>query len=275
MCLDRSFLKNNQQFLDYLNHENNIEATKEERFKRKRKTIEALTKYNDLKVAEVDSQYFGWIPNSWLERGLSSQAYGLLVLIVIHSAPVPYYQKQIAVIGNLAIRRLLGLNNANRKDKINDLLYELETSEIIVVHDNFIELNREGTSNYQGTGFTKVYVSTVKKILEHMQGMKVLNVLASYLALRSTIFENKTSGNLPVTMGSLQAWASGKVSLSPRVHSDNLKWLREHDILAWVEAIRNNAKHNSCFYYSELWDAESIMYEVLASLSSRILRLAS
>lgn len=273
--MDRNFLKNSQQFLDYLNHENNIEAPKEECFKRKRKTIEALTKYNDLKVAEVDSQYFGWIPNSWLERGLSSQAYGLLVLIVIHSAPVPYYQKQIAVIGNLAIRRLLGLNNANRKGKIDDLLYELELSEIITVHENFIELNREETSNYQGTGFTKVYASTVKKILEHMQGMKVLNVLASYLALRSTIFENRTSGNLPVTMGSLQAWASGKASLSPRVHSDNLRWLRENGILAWIEAIMNNAKHNSCFYYSELWDAESLMYEVLASLSSRILRLAS
>ena len=78
--MDRNFLKNSQQFLDYLNHENNIEAPKEECFKRKRKTIEALTKYETLEVAEVDSQYFGWIPNLWLERGMTSQAYGLLKL---------------------------------------------------------------------------------------------------------------------------------------------------------------------------------------------------
>ena len=266
---------NNQIFRDYLKHENNIESSDEVRLQRKNSTIEALTKYETLEVAEVDSQYFGWIPNLWLERGMTSQAYGLLVLIVVHGATVPYYQSQVAMIDNLTIRRLLGLSNANRKSKIGSLLRELEASEIITVHDDFIELNREKTSNYQGTGFTKVYASTVKKILERMHGMRVLNVLASYLALRSTIFENYDGGNLPVTMGSLQRWASSKASLSPRVHSDNLRWLRENGILAWIEAIMNNEKHNSCYYYGELWDAECVVSEVLSDLNGRILRLAS
>lgn len=238
-----------------------VNRDKEQASERLKATYQALKKHD---TAKKEPGQWGWIPKSIInndEKRVSSQAYGLLVILAMNATmpPVSNGHKVVPRINETTILRWLGLNNSNRRPLIAQLLGELEDANIIKQNGEDIELlfptmaeakDKDNGGVGQG-GFVKLYVSTYQAILDKSHGIATLNRLAVYLGFRYNIFEAaKDAPNRVVWLegGELIPWV---VDLSYNAANNNLKWLRENDILSWNLIQNPNKYHNTKYLTTE------------------------
>ena len=234
---------------------------KEQAIERVEATSQALKKHD---TSKKEPGQWGWIPKSIInddEKRVSSQAYGLLVVLAMNATlpPVANGRKIVPRTTPTTILRWLGLTNSNRRPLIAQLLGELEDAGIIKQNSDDIELlfptmdeakDKDNGGIGQG-GFVKIYVSTYQAILTKSHGIATLNRLAVYLGFRYNIFEAaKGAPNREVWLegGELIPWV---VDLSYNAANNNLKWLRENNVLSWNLIQNANKYHNKKYLMTE------------------------
>lgn len=233
----------------------------EQTIERLKATYQALKKHD---TTEKEPGQWGWIPKSIINddrKRVSSQAYGLLVVLAMNATipPIANGRKIVPRTTPTVILRWLGLTNSNRRPLIAQLLGELEDAEIIKQNGEDIELlfptmdeakDKDNGGIGQG-GFVKLYVSTYQAILDRSHGIATLNRLAVYLGFRYNIFEAaKGAPNRAVWLegGELIPWV---VDLSYNAANNNLKWLRENGVLSWNLIQNANKYHNKKYLITE------------------------
>lgn len=247
-------------------------------------TYQALKKHD---TTEKEPGQWGWIPKSVInndEKRVSSQAYGLLVVLAMNATlpPIANGRKVVPRINETTILRWLGLNNSNRRPLIAQLLDELEDAKIIKRNSEDIELlfptmdeakDKDNGGVGQG-GFAKIYVSTYQAILTKSHGIATLNRLAVYLGFRYNIFEAaKDAPNREVWLegGELIPWV---VDLSYNAANNNLKWLRENNILSWNLIQNPNKYHNTKYLTTEKFHVrEMVMTLCYGLLGGSVVRV--
>lgn len=219
-------------------------------------TYQALKKHD---TTEKEPGQWGWIPKSIInddEKRVSSQAYGLLVVLAMNATlpPIANGRKIVPRTTPTTILRWLGLTNSNRRPLIAQLLGELEDAGIIKQNGEDIELlfpTMDEAKEEDNGGFVKIYVSTYQAILTKSHGIATLNRLAVYLGFRYNIFEAaKGAPNRAVWLegGELIPWV---VDLSYNAANNNLNWLRENGILSWNLIQNCNKYHNKKYLTTE------------------------
>lgn len=219
-------------------------------------TYQALKKHD---TTEKEPGQWGWIPKSVInddEKRVSSQAYGLLVVLAMNATlpPIANGRKIVPRTTPTTILRWLGLSNSNRRPLISQLLGELEDAEIIKRDGEDIELlfpTMDEAKEEDNGGFVKIYVSTYQAILTKSHGIATLNRLAVYLGFRYNIFEAaKDAPNRVVWLdgGERILWV---VDLSYNAANNNLNWLRENGILSWNLIQNGNKYHNKKYLMTE------------------------
>ena len=223
---------------------------------RLRTTYQALKKHD---TTEKEPGQWGWIPKSIInddEKRVSSQAYGLLVVLAMNATlpPIANGRKIVPRTTPTTILRWLGLTNSNRRPLISQLLGELEDADIIKRDGEDIELlfpTMDEAKEEDNGGFVKLYVSTYQAILDKSHGIATLNRLAVYLGFRYNIFEAaKGAPNRAVWLegGELIPWV---VDLSYNAANNNLNWLRENNVLSWNLIQNGNKYHNKKYLMTE------------------------
>lgn len=261
-----------------------VNRDKEQASERLKATYQALKKHDTTKK---EPGKWGWIPKSVInndEKRVSSQAYGLLVILAMNATtpPVSNGHKVVPRINETTILRWLGLNNSNRRPLIAQLLDELEDVNIIKRQGEEIELlfptmdeakDKDNGGLGQG-GFCKLYTSTYQAILTKSHGIATLNRLAVYLGFRYNIFEAaKDAPNREVWLegGELIPWV---IDLSYNAANNNLKWLRENDVLSWNLIQNPNKYHNKKYLMTEKFHVrEMIMTLCYGLLGGSVVRV--
>lgn len=247
---------------------------------RVRLTYKSLRKHiveNDEKLSGFDC--WGWIPKSVFDLTLSSQAYGLLVILVMNTTipPIANGRKVIPRITETTVLRWLGLTNSNRRPLITRLLDELVEADIIKRYGEEIEILFPSIKEVKG-GFSKIYTSTYKAILNQSHGITTLNRLAVYLGIRSQIFEGEKGGphRTVVYKGYKNEWIGGLVDLPPATVRNNVRWLIEHEIMAWNMVQNRNKYHNLHYYLAEQFNCDELLSTVCMELQDGdLLRVVS
>lgn len=228
----------------------------EQASERLKATYQALKKHD---TTEKEPGQWGWIPKSIInddEKRVSSQAYGLLVVLAMNATlpPIANGRKIVPRTTPTVILRWLGLTNSNRRPLIAQLLGELEEAEIIKRDGEDIELlfpTMDEAKDKDNGGFVKIYVSTYQAILNKSHGIATLNRLAVYLGFRYNIFEAARDAPNRVV------WLEGAeqipwvVDLSYNAANNNLNWLRENGILSWNLIQNGNKYHNKKYLMTE------------------------
>ena len=248
-------------------------------------TYQALKKHDTTKK---EPGQWGWIPKSVINddnKRVSSQAYGLLVVLAMNATmpPITNGRKIVPRTTPTTILRWLGLTNSNRRPLISQLLGELEDAGIIKQNSEDIDLlfptmdeakDKDNGGIGQG-GFVKLYVSTYQAILDKSHGIATLNRLAVYLGFRYNIFEAaKGAPNREVVLegGELIPWV---VDLSYNAANNNLKWLRENGVLSWNLIQNANKYHNKKYLITESFHVRemvmSLCYDLLGGSVVRVL----
>lgn len=234
---------------------------KEQASERLKATSQALNKHD---TSKKEPGQWGWIPKSIINddrKRVSSQAYGLLVVLAMNATmpPIANGRKIVPRTTPTTILRWLGLTNSNRRPLIAQLLGELEDAGIIKKNSEDIELlfptmdeakDKDNGGIGQG-GFVKIYVSTYQAILDKSHGITTLNRLAVYLGFRYNIFEAaKGAPNREVWLEGAERipWV---VDLSYNAANNNLKWLRENNVLSWNLIQNCNKYHNQKYLITE------------------------
>ena len=151
---------------------------------RLRITAESLLKHN----FDNDSvQYWGWLPKSVFDAGISSRALGLLTMLTMNSNTLPVSEGR-----RVTVRIKPSVANRNQAKTIRGLLDELENSSLIKVTGDEIELLFPTMDEAKKNGgFCKVYTNTYNSILDHSHGVATLNRIAVYVGVRSLLYEDK------------------------------------------------------------------------------------
>lgn len=226
----------------------------EQAIERLKATSQALKKHD---TSKKEPGQWGWIPKSIInddEKRVSSQAYGLLVVLAMNATmpPIANGRKIVPRTTPTVILRWLGLTNSNRRPLISQLLGELEDADIIKQNNNDIELLFPTMDEAkEEEGFVKIYVSTYQAILDKSHGIATLNRLAVYLGFRYWIFEAaKDAPNRVVWLEGAERipWV---VDLSYNAANNNLKWMRENGVLSWNLIQNENKYHNKKFLITE------------------------
>lgn len=229
---------------------------KDQAIERLKATSQALKKHD---TTEKDPGHWGWLPKSIInddEKRVSSQAYGLLVILAMNATtpPIANGRKIVPRTTPTTILRWLGLTNSNRRPLISQLLVELENANIIKRDGEDIQLlfpTMAEAKEEDNGGFVKIYVSTYQAILDKSHGIATLNRLAVYLGFRYNIFEAaRDAPNRVVWLegAELIPWV---VDLSYNAANNNLKWLRENGILSWNLIQNENKYHNKKYLITE------------------------
>lgn len=227
---------------------------KEQAIERVEATSQALKKHD---TSKKEPGQWGWIPKSIINddnKRVSSQAYGLLVVLAMNATlpPIANGRKIVPRTTPTTILRWLGLTNSNRRSLISQLLGELEDADIIKQNSEDIELLFPTMDEAkEEEGFVKIYVSTYRAILSKSHGIATLNRLAVYLGFRYNIFEAaKDAPNRVVWLDGAERilWV---VDLSYNAANNNLKWLRENDVLSWNLIQNENKYHNKKYLITE------------------------
>lgn len=227
---------------------------KEQAIERVEATSQALKKHD---TSKKEPGQWGWIPKSIINddnKRVSSQAYGLLVVLAMNATlpPIANGRKIVPRTTPTTILRWLGLTNSNRRSLISQLLGELEDADIIKQNSEDIELLFPTMDEAkEEEGFVKIYVSTYQAILSKSHGIATLNRLAVYLGFRYNIFEAaKDAPNRVVWLDGAERilWV---VDLSYNAANNNLKWLRENDVLSWNLIQNENKYHNKKYLITE------------------------
>ena len=227
---------------------------KEQAIERVEATSQALKKHD---TSKKEPGQWGWIPKSIINddnKRVSSQAYGLLVALAMNATlpPIANGRKIVPRTTPTTILRWLGLTNSNRRSLISQLLGELEDADIIKQNSEDIELLFPTMDEAkEEEGFVKIYVSTYQAILSKSHGIATLNRLAVYLGFRYNIFEAaKDAPNRVVWLDGAERilWV---VDLSYNAANNNLKWLRENDVLSWNLIQNENKYHNKKYLITE------------------------
>lgn len=227
---------------------------KEQAIERVEATSQALKKHD---TSKKEPGQWGWIPKSIInddEKRVSSQAYGLLVVLAMNATlpPIANGCKIVPRTTPTVILRWLGLTNSNRRPLISQLLGELEDANIIKQNSEDIELLFPTMDEAKDEeGFVKIYVSTYQAILDKSHGIATLNRLAVYLGFRYWIFEAaKDAPNRVVWLEGAERipWV---VDLSYNAANNNLKWMRENGVLSWNLIQNENKYHNKKFLITE------------------------
>lgn len=226
----------------------------EQASERLKATYQALKKHD---TSKKEPGQWGWIPKSIInddEKRVSSQAYGLLVVLAMNATlpPIANGRKIVPRTTPTTILRWLGLTNSNRRSLIAQLLSELEDANIIKRDSDDIELLFPTMDEAkEEEGFVKIYVSTYQAILDKSHGIATLNRLAVYLGYRYNIFEAaKDAPNREVWLDGAERipWV---VDLSYNAANNNLKWLRENGVLSWNLIQNENKYHNKKYLITE------------------------
>ncbi len=229
---------------------------KDQAIERLKATSQALKKHD---TSKKEPGQWGWIPKSIInddEKRVSSQAYGLLVVLAMNATlpPIANGRKIIPRTTPTTILRWLGLTNSNRRPLIAQLLGELENANIIKRDGEDIQLlfpTMAEAKEEDNGGFVKIYVSTYQAILTKSHGIATLNRLAVYLGFRYNIFEAARDAPNRVV------WLEGAeqipwiVDLSYNAANNNLNWLRENGVLSWNLIQNENKYHNKKYLITE------------------------
>lgn len=230
------------------------------------------------------SRPFGWISNVVIDEvGLSDSALGLLGLLVVYAGKVPMYSNKLTVLNctSSQLLKLLHCKSSNQKKKINSLLQELVNSDLIRLDGADIILTMGEISDYKDGyqyGFTKVYSSTVKKIVAKAKGMTLLKRLSAYVGFRSQIFESYNDREFRyenlTTSSTYHQTTALKINESIRTLRNHYKWFRENNILAYVGVKTSHKYHNTKYLYCEEHDTPYLMCLIITQLrNSNFLRL--
>lgn len=258
---------------------------KDQAIERLKATYQALKKHDTTKK---EPGHWGWIPKSIINddnKRVSSQAYGLLVVLAMNATmpPIANGRKIVPRTTPTVILRWLGLTNSNRRPLIAQLLGELEDAEIIKRDGEDIQLlfptlDEAKDKNNGGLGqggFVKIYASTYQAILDKSHGIATLNRLAVYLGFRYNIFEAaKGAPNREVVLegGELIPWV---VDLSYNAANNNLNWLRENGVLSWTLIQNANKYHNTKYLMTENFHVREMLialcYDLLGGSVVRVL----
>ena len=252
----------------------------EQASERLKATYQALKKHD---LTKKEPGKWGRIPKSIInddEKRVSSQAYGLLVVLAMNATtpPIANGRKIVPRTTPTTILRWLGLTNSNRRSLIAQLLSELEDADIIKQNNDDIELlfpTMDEAKEEDNGGFVKIYVSTYQAILDKSHGIATLNRLAVYLGFRYNIFEAaKGAPNRVVWLegGERILWV---VDLSYNAANNNLNWLRENGILSWNLIQNDNKYHNKKYLMTEHFHVremtKNLCYWLLRGSAVRVL----
>jgi hypothetical protein len=236
-------------------------------------TYKSLIKHD---LEEEKPGAWGWLPKSVFDMELSSRAYGLLVILAMEAGPVPAVDNSRVIerVTETTILRWLGIKNSNQRPLIRNLL---EEAEVITIDGDFIKLDFPTIQSVEG-GFSKIYASTYKAILDQSHGIVTLNRLAVYLGIRSLIFEGEKGGpnNNVVYKGRGNGWIAELVNLPLATVRNTIQWLIENKIMAWNLVVNRNKYHNKHYYLAELFQAERLVSWICTELKGgSLLRVVS
>lgn len=246
---------------------------------RLRITAESLLKHN----FDNDSvQYWGWLPKSVFDAGISSRALGLLTMLTMNSNTLPVSEgRRVTVrIKPSVVLNWLKIANRNQAKTIRGLLDELENSSLIKVTGDEIELLFPTMDEAKKNGgFCKVYTNTYNSILDHSHGVATLNRIAVYVGVRSLLYEDKNVGGSHwnvVYHNRSDGWIGEKIDLSEATTKKIIQWFIDNDILAWNLLQNRNKYHNKIYYLSEPHHVESLVYDICNELNgSNVLRVVA
>lgn len=222
-------------------------------------TYKSLIKHD---LEEKKPGAWGWLPKSVFDMELSSRAYGLLVILAMQAGPVPAVDNERVIerVSETTILRWLGIKNSNQRPLVHDLLRELVEAEVITIDGDCIKLEFPPIQSVEG-GFSKIYASTYKAILDQSHGIATLNRLAVYLGVRSMIFEGEKGGpnDNVVYKGRGNSWIAERVDLPVATVRNTIQWLIDHEIMAWNLVVNRNEYHNKHYYLAEQFQAERLV----------------
>ena len=242
-------------------------------------TYKSLIKHD---LEEEKPGAWSWIPKSVFDLELSNRAYGLLVILAMEAGPVPAADNSRVIerVTETTILRWLGIKNSNQRPLIRNLLEELEEleeAEVITIDGDCIKLDLPPIQSVED-GFSKIYASTYKAILDQSHGIATLNRLAVYLGIRSMIFEGEKGGpnDNVVYKGRGNSWIAERVNLPVATVRNTIQWLIENKIMAWNLVVNRNKYHNKHYYLAELFQAERLVSWICTELKGgSLLRVVS
>lgn len=229
-------------------------------------TYKSLIKHD---LEEKKPGAWGWLPKSVFDMELSSRACGLLVILAMEAGPIPAADNQQVIerVSETTILRWLGIKNSNQRPLIHDLLEELVEAEVITIDGDCIKLEFPPIKSVEG-GFSKIYASTYKAILDQSHGIATLNRLAVYLGIRSVIFEGEKGGPTDnvVYKGRGNDWVAERVDLPVATVRNTIQWLIEHKIMAWNLVQNRNQYHNKHYCLAEPFQVERLVSWICTEL---------
>lgn len=232
-------------------------------------TYKSLVKHDQDSIEEPGC--WGWIPKSVFNCTISSQAYGLLVMLAMNAAtpPVSNRRNVVSRIVESTILKWLGFENSNRRSLITQLLDELEEQDIIKRCGDEIELIFPNIKDVSG-GFCKLYTSTYKAILDHSHGIATLNRLSVYLGIRARIFEGEIGGpsRTVVYEGRANPTVGYFIDLPSATVRNIVHWFIDNKIMSWNLVQNRNKYHNRHYYLAEHFNRDELVSMICKELQS-------
>lgn len=210
-----------------------------------------LGKYKDVKVYAYDS--FSIVPKEIFSAGLSNPEIGMYVLLAAHSGPNALHEGR-SVFSTSYTGIMLRLNWKCRRADVKKLLNQLAEKKLIHINDlgrGNLDILFKKQDEFEDD-FVKIYGAAIRKILANTTGVRALTRLAFYAGFRCGIFENSTASRIFDKSPNYIAMSMG--GLSADVVRHNLKWLREHKIIAYYKCKVTPMLGYERYYYAEYKD---------------------
>lgn len=217
-----------------------------------------LNKYKNVKVHAYDA--FSIVPKEVFNSGLSNPEIGMYVLLAANSGPNALYEGR-SVFSTSYTGIMLRLNWKCRRADIKNLLDQLAEKKLIHIKDlgrGNLDILFKKQDEFE-SDFVKIYGAAIRKILVNATGARALTRLAFYAGFRCGIFENSTASKIFDKSPNYIAASMG--GLSADVVRHNLKWLREHNIIAYYKCKVTPMLGHERYYYAEYKD-----YKLLTSV---------
>lgn len=238
-------------------------------------TYNSLTKHN-YSLNENDTSW-GWVPKSIFNADLNSETIGLFGLLVMDAGITPFSGAKRVII-NLSAKDLsnsLGVNHQNLYTRLEKMLQELSDNGFLIENGKYTIINTETLSEAQNNGgYIKLYTYAMNDILKKSHGLIALKRIATYMALKSEIYEGKNDKKHIIFKKYQIKYANPRVKQSETVFKRNLDWFIKNGILAWNLVITMNQYHNKQYYVAEKIHGYDLAMDIASELNeNKLLRV--
>lgn len=239
----------------------------------KNEQLQKLSKYDDYKINENYTDWFGKIPHNMFEdRELNSYDIALYTYLVSR-AHIKTRQGDV-ILNNVAAETIVAefdIDSRNKK-KIKQSFQQLEVKGYINLSNSFrfksVQFINVRIRDNSGN-FFKVYKNAVDRIICLSHNIHVIARLSAYASIRSFIYEGKSNSRVAYAL-------TDHIVTNSRLKRtnclDELDWLVNNRILACFNCVRKSRQGGRKKYYSDIGDHTQLKWFIASQFRDNKLR---